>query len=129
MPKALPFTKESARAAAQRSAAVRQAKQPKTVAEKALEDLLALKVLLQSILAAGPCAACHRSGPKTTAESVDIVKTLLALNSEILNRLKGKPPTESSAQRFGSVEEYKKATQALDASDCAPDDLPEPPSD
>jgi hypothetical protein len=125
------FSAESARLAGIRSGAVRRAKNHKTVAEQALEDTMTLKGLLNSLLAAHKCEKCGRSGPRNTTEYIDVVKTLLALNSEILNRIKGKPSTETSAHKFGSVAEYRKATLALEESEAEslPDDLPPAPNE
>lgn len=122
------FTPATARLAGILSGAARKAKNPANVADQALEDMLALKSMLSSLLAVNKCDKCNREGPKVS-EYVDIIKTLLSLNSAILDRLKGKPPTESTAQRFGSVSEYKKAAEGLEVDEetYIPSDLPPPP--
>ena len=125
----VPFDSAKARLAGILSGAARRARNTKTVAEQALEDLCALKGMLYSILTTAKCDKCGREGPKVS-EQIDIVRTLLNLNAEILNRLKGKPPTESTAQRYGSVDEYKKASLNLtpDEATYIPEDLPPPPN-
>lgn len=121
------FDSAKAKLAGIQSGAARRAKNTKTVAEQALEDLISMKSMLYSLLTKPKCDKCGSEGPKLS-ESVDIIKTLINLNGEILNRLKGKPPTESTAQRFGSVDEYKKASQALEGeAEYEPTDLPSPP--
>lgn len=123
------FNSTTARMAGIISGAAKRARHPKTVADQALEDMLTLKSLLTSMLSVNKCDKCKREGPKVS-EYVDIIKTLLSLNSEILNRIKGKAPTESLAQRFGSVSEYKKAAEGLEIDDetYIPSDLPPPPT-
>jgi len=123
------FNADTAKLAGLASGAARRARNKENVADSALEDLLMFKALLMNMLKSQPCERCKRTGPKLS-ESVDIVKTLLAINSELLNRTKGKPPTETTAQRFGSVSEYRRALQDLDGGeDDRPDDLPPAPED
>lgn len=123
------FSSETAKLAGLASGAARRAKNKENVADSALEDLLMFKALLMDMLKAQPCDKCKRTGPRLN-ESVDIVKTLLSINSELLNRTKGKPPTETTAQRYGSVSEYRRALEDLETGEGdMPEDLPPPPED
>ena len=126
------FSSDTASAAGVKSGIARRPVDHEGDSKRAYQETTKLKDIIAERLFMGPsCKSCKREGPIALRDLVDLSKLFISLSEAIQNRGWGKPPTASAQGRSASIDDFKRAQQAVKRASLdlglEPSDLPPPP--